>query len=126
MGIWGYGDNKGNGDIWMSKIDLDYAYGQAKLSKEAARHCVFSIIGGEFTGHYRFEKGFYGLSDIPTVFQEHIDSVLESKTPVWLHDIIKVAGSSMFILIVLFVLPFHATFPFFRDLLREPLLSWVV
>ena len=25
---------KGNGDIWMSKIDLDYAYGQAKLSKE--------------------------------------------------------------------------------------------
>ena len=34
---------KGNGDIWMSKNDLDFAYGQAKLSKEAARHCVFSI-----------------------------------------------------------------------------------
>ena len=60
------------GEIWMSKIDLDYAYGQARLSKEAAKHCVFSIIGGDFTGHYRFKKGFYGLSDIPTVFQEHI------------------------------------------------------
>ena len=68
---------KNNGELWMSKIDLDYAYGQAKLSKEAARHCVFSIIGGDFTGHYRFKKGFYGLSDVPTVFQEHIDKVLE-------------------------------------------------
>ena len=70
----------------MSKIDLDYAYGQAKLSKEAAKHCVFSIIGGDFTGHYCFKKGFYGLSDFPTVFQEHIDTVLEFKTPVWLDD----------------------------------------
>ena len=41
-----------NGQIWMSKIDLDYAYGQAKLSAEASRHCVFSIIGGDSTGHY--------------------------------------------------------------------------
>ena len=39
----------GDGEIWMSKIVLDYAYSQAKLSKEAAKHCVFSIIGGEFT-----------------------------------------------------------------------------
>ena len=83
---------KGNGEIWMSKIDLDYAYGQAKLSKEAAKHCVFSIIGGDFTGHNRFKKGFYGLSDIPTVFQEHFDAVLE--TPVWLDDITCVTNGS--------------------------------
>ena len=51
---------KNNGEIWMSKIDFDYAYGQAKLSREAARHCVFSIIGGNFTGHYRLKKSFYG------------------------------------------------------------------
>ena len=85
----------GEGEIWMSKIDLDYAYGQAKLAKEAAKHCVFSIIGGDFTGHYRFKKGFYGLSDIPTVFQEHIDNVLEFKTPVWLDDIICVTNGSI-------------------------------
>ena len=36
---------KGEGEVWMWKIDLDYAYGQAKLSEEAAKHCVFSIIG---------------------------------------------------------------------------------
>ena len=86
---------KSNGEIWTSKIDLDYAYGQAKLSKEAAKHCVFSIIGGDFTGHYRFKKGFYGLSGIPTVFQEHIDKVLEFKTPVWLDDIICVTNGTI-------------------------------
>ena len=78
---------KSNDEIWMSKIDFDYPYGQVKLSIEASRHCVFSNIGGDFTGHYRFENGFYGLSDIPTVFQEHIDRILEFKTPVWLDDI---------------------------------------
>ena len=86
---------KGEREIWMSKIDLDYAYGQAKLSKEAAKQCVFSIIGGDFTGHYRFKKGFYGLSDIPTLFQEHIDTVLEFKTPVWLDDIICVTNGNI-------------------------------
>ena len=32
---------KYGGEILMSKIDLDYAYGQAKLSREASKHCVF-------------------------------------------------------------------------------------
>ena len=86
---------KSNGEIWMSKIDLDCAYGQAILSKEAAKQCVFSIIGGNFTGHYRFKKSFYELSYIPTVFQEHIDKVLEFKTPVWLDDIICVTNGSV-------------------------------
>ena len=86
---------KNNGEIWMSKIDLDYAYEQANLSKEAAKHCVFSIIGGDYTGHYRFKKGFYGLSDIQTVLQEHIDKVLEFKTPVFLDDIIYVTNGTI-------------------------------
>ena len=50
------------------------------------------------TVHYRFENGFYGLSDILTVFvfQEHIDKALESKfkTPVWLDDIICVTNGT--------------------------------
>ena len=52
------------------------------------------MIGGDFTGNYRFNKFFYGLSDIPIVFQEHIDKVLEYKTPVWLDDIISVTNGS--------------------------------
>ena len=51
---------KNNGDIWMSKIELEYAYGQTKLSIEASKYFVLSIIGGNFTGHYRFKNGFYG------------------------------------------------------------------
>ena len=40
------------------------------------------------------KKRFYGLSDIPMVFQEHIDKVLEFKTPVWLDDIIYVTNGT--------------------------------
>ena len=55
-------------EIWTSKLDLDYAYGQLLLSKEAQNLCIFSVTGGNFTGYYRFLKGFYGLADIPTIF----------------------------------------------------------
>ena len=40
------------------------------------------------TIHRSVKKEFYGLSDIPTVFQEHIDKVPDFKTPVRLGDII--------------------------------------
>ena len=83
-----YQKQRGN---MKSKINLYYAYGQAKLSEEASKQCVFSITGGDFTGHCRFK---IGLSDIPTIFQEHIDKVLEYKTPVWLDDIICVTNGS--------------------------------
>ena len=33
---------------------------------------------------------FYGLADIPTIFQEKIDQTLEYSTPAWLNDIIVV------------------------------------
>ena len=76
--------------LFMSKIDLDYIYGQMKLSEETSRQCVFAITGAKFSGYYRFKKGFYGLADIPTIFQEKIDRTLEYSTPAWLDDIIVV------------------------------------
>ena len=76
--------------IWTSKLDLDYAYGQLILSKEARNLCIFAVTGGDFTGYYRFLKGFYGLADIPTIFQEKIDQTLKNKHPAWLDDIIIV------------------------------------
>ena len=78
----------------MSKIDLDYAYGQMKLSEETSRQYVFALAGGNFSGYYRFEKGFYGLADIPTNFQEKLDRTLEYCTPAWLDDIIIVTRGS--------------------------------
>ena len=61
-----------------------------KLSEETSRQCVFALTGGKFNGHYRFKKRFYGLADIPTIFQEKIDRTLEYCTPAWLDDIIIV------------------------------------
>ena len=77
-------------EIWASKLNLDYAYGQLILSREARNLCIFAVTGGNFTGYYRFLKGFYGLADIPTIFQEKIDQTLENKHPAWLDDIIIV------------------------------------
>ena len=77
-------------ELRMSKIDLNYAYGQMMLSEETSRQCVFAITGGNFSGYYRFKRGFYGLADITTIFQEKIDRTLEYCTPAWLDDIIVV------------------------------------
>ena len=60
-------------ELRIPKKYLDYAYGQMMLSEETSRQCVFAITGGNSSGCYRFEKGFYGLADIPTIFQEKID-----------------------------------------------------
>ena len=77
-------------ELMVSKIDLDYAYGQMKLSKETSRQGVSAKIGGTFSGYHRFKKGFYGVADITTVFQEKIDRASEYSTPAWLDDIIVV------------------------------------
>ena len=39
--------------LFFSKIDLEYAYGQMKLSEETSRQCVFAITGAKFSGYYR-------------------------------------------------------------------------
>ena len=82
------------GEIWISKFFIDYAYGQLKLSRRAMDLCIFAVTGGDFTGYYRFLKGFYVLADIPTFFQEKSDQILEKKHPAWLDDIIVVTKGS--------------------------------
>ena len=83
------------GEIWITKLDFDYAYGQIKLNENTRNLCIFTVTGGEFTGYYRFLKGFYGLADIPTFFQERIDRTLEFKHPAWLDDIIIVTKGTI-------------------------------
>ena len=43
-----------NEPLWISKIDLKYAYDQLKLSEETSKHCKFAITGGNMKGYYRF------------------------------------------------------------------------
>ena len=83
------------GEIWLTKLDFDYAYGQIKLDDETKNLCIFTITEREFTGYYRFLKGFYGLADIPTIFQERMDKTLEFKHPAWLDDIIIVTKGTI-------------------------------
>ena len=80
--------------LYITVIDLKYAFGQIRLHEETSRHCVIAIVGGKVTGHYRFNKGFYGLADIPVIFQEKLDKILNYKTPVWQDDIIVVTRGS--------------------------------
>ena len=76
--------------LFISRIDLDHAYGQMNLSDQTSRQGVFAVTGGNFSGYHRFKKGFYGLTDISTIFQEKIDRPIEYCTPAWLDDIIVV------------------------------------
>ena len=41
--------------------------------------CNFSITGGQATGTYQFQTGFYGLTDMPAEFQKAIDLTLNNE-----------------------------------------------
>ena len=49
------------GEVLFSTIDPHYAYSQLPLDDDTAKQCNFNIIGGQATGTYRFNTGFYGL-----------------------------------------------------------------
>ena len=66
--------NTQNGQqAYFTTLDLKYAYSQLKLHHDTAKHCNFNIICGESTGTYRFQTGFYGLTDMPAEFQKAMD-----------------------------------------------------
>ena len=65
------------GEVLFSTIDLWYAYSQLPLGEATAKLCNFSIVGGQATGTYRFIAGFYGLTDMPSEFQNAIDNTLK-------------------------------------------------
>ena len=64
------------GDVYFSTMDLTYAYGQLPLSPETSVQCNFSLVGGQSTGTYRFQTGFYGLTTMPAEFQRVMDTIL--------------------------------------------------
>ena len=68
--------------IWISVIDLDYAYRQMKLAPETSKHCNFAITGEKINSYFRFLKRFFGPADIPTIFQEKMDITLCHQTSI--------------------------------------------
>ena len=77
-------------------LDLRYAYSQIPLDKSTREQCNFSLIGGNATGTYQFQTGFYGLTDMPAKIQKAIDLTLRNCSYIYayLDDIlIKTMGS---------------------------------
>ena len=60
----------------FSLLDLKCACSQSNLEFNRAKNCNFNIISGDMTGTYRFQTGFYGLTDMPAEFQKAMDYTL--------------------------------------------------
>ena len=63
-------------ELWVSTIDIENANGQIELDEEMAKNYVVTIVEGETMGHYCCKRGFYGLADMPLVFQGRLDRLL--------------------------------------------------
>ena len=57
----------------FSTLNSKYAYSQINLEPNTANHCNFNVISGDMTSTYRFQTGFYGLTDMPEEFQKAMD-----------------------------------------------------
>ena len=86
-------DSNQGDNVYLSTIDLKYAYSQLNLQPDTARHCNFNIICGDATGTYRFKTGFYGLTVMPAEFHKAMDYTLVglSNSYCFLDDIIVVS-----------------------------------
>ena len=58
---------------YFSRLDLKKAYSQLNLDPNTAIRSNFKIITGDISGTYRFQTGFYGLTDMPAEFQKTMD-----------------------------------------------------
>ena len=58
--------------LFISKIDLDYACGQIKLSEEISGQYVFALTGGKSAAIADSQKGFSDLSTYPQYFQKKL------------------------------------------------------
>ena len=62
--------------VWYSRLDLNYAFGQLSPHPSTSKHCNFGVIGGNYAGTWKIDRGFYGLCDTPLIFQQLIDACL--------------------------------------------------
>ncbi len=51
---------------------------------------MIAIVGGKTTEHYRFNRGSYGLADMPIIF-----TTLKNTAPAWQDDVIIVTRGSI-------------------------------
>ena len=82
---------------FFSNLDLRYAYSQIPLDEATRELCNFSLIGGNATGTYQFQTGFYGCTDMTTEFQKAADLTLFNcnNTYAYLDDILIVTKGTI-------------------------------
>ena len=78
----------------FSSVYLRYAYSQIRFDKKTREQCNFSHIGGNATGTYQFQTGFYGLTDMPAEFQKAIDLTI-NQLYAYLDDILIITKGSI-------------------------------
>ena len=85
------------GEVLFSTINSCSALSQLPLDGDSAKHSNFNIIGGQATGTYRLNTGFYGLTNMSAEFQKAIDITLLNLTNTFsfLDDIIRVTGGGI-------------------------------
>ena len=70
-----------DGTVRITSLDMLYAYGQAALHPETAKHCNFQIIGGRATGTYACNTGYYEMTIIsPSSRKQWINCCITSRT----------------------------------------------
>ena len=69
-------NEKREGEVWLTPLDMLYAYDQSILHPETAKHCNFQIFGGQTTSTYAFRTGYCGLTPMPPEFQKIMDRIL--------------------------------------------------
>ena len=85
------------GEVLFPTIDLRYAYSQIPLDDDTAKQWNLKIIGGQASGIYRFNNGFYGLTDMPAEFQKsHRQNFIQPNKHIhFLDDIIIDTGGGL-------------------------------
>ena len=55
---------------------MSCAYSQSKLHAETRQLCIFNVISDAATCTNQFMTGFYGLTDMPSMFQMSLDTTI--------------------------------------------------
>ena len=66
--------------VLLSTIDLRCAHSQLPLAEDTAKQYNFKIVGGQAAGTYRFNTGFFGVTDMPAEFQKATHKTLYNLT----------------------------------------------
>ncbi len=74
--------------------DLSSAFETIRIHEDTVKHSVLALVSGKVTGHYVFNKGFYGLADMPVILREKLDKTLNFRTAAWQEDITVVTRGS--------------------------------